>query len=104
MEDYIKNNKELLYRLAYFRNKKNMSAYELSMKLGKYSSYINRVENDRVKISTETLFEIFEVLDITAFEFFCPSVYQNVQDIELLKSLNEKEVSHVLELLRIRRD
>ena len=44
------------------RIKQNMSAYELSIKLGKDPSYINKVENGKINISLKMILEICEIL------------------------------------------
>ena len=41
-----------------------MSAYELSIKLGKDPSYINKVENGKINISLKMILEICEILKI----------------------------------------
>ncbi len=50
--------------LAKERIKQNMSAYELSIKLGKDPSYINKVENGKINISLKMILEICEILKI----------------------------------------
>lgn len=50
--------------LAKERIKQNMSAYELSIKLGKDPSYINKVENGKINISLKIILEICEILKI----------------------------------------
>lgn len=50
--------------LAKERIKQNMYAYELSIKLGKDPSYINKVENGKINISLKMILEICEILKI----------------------------------------
>ena len=61
-------NKEILENLEKIitkeRIKQNMSAYELSIKLGKDPSYINKVENGKINISLKMILEICEILKI----------------------------------------
>lgn len=56
--------------LAKIRAKSNLSAYELSLRIGKDSSYINKVENGKINISLKTILSICEVLEIEPVELF----------------------------------
>lgn len=62
--------KELIQRIGYFRNKLNLSARELSLRLGKHDGYINKLESKDFNLPTQMLLEIIEVLEITPAEFF----------------------------------
>lgn len=58
--------------LAKARLAKNMSAYELSLRLGKDASYISKVENGKINISLKSIFDLCKILSIapkTLFEF-----------------------------------
>lgn len=62
--------KKLRINLAKARMNKGLSAYELSLRLGKNPTYISKVENNE-NLSIKTLFEICEILEIepkTLFE------------------------------------
>lgn len=56
--------------LAKERQKKNISAYELSLRLGKDKSYINKVENAKLNISLKMMISISEVLNIPITNLF----------------------------------
>ena len=102
MEHNNMSYRDILYRIGYFRNLKNMSAYSLSLALGKDQSYIYKVEKGLIKISLQNFLEILTILGVSTFEFFCPDVYQDANNIKLFKELNDKEVDAVLTLLKIR--
>ena len=58
--------------LAKARLAKGMSAYELSLRLGKDASYISKVENGKINISLKSIFDLCKILSIapkTLFEF-----------------------------------
>ena len=57
-------------RLAKIRNEKNISAYELSLSIGKDASYIHKVENGKINISLKTILEISKALNIKPYMFF----------------------------------
>lgn len=62
--------KKFRLNLAKERIKKNLSAYELSLCLGKDRTYISKIENG-ANLSLPVIFEICEILEIepkTLFE------------------------------------
>lgn len=52
------------------RIKANLSAYELSLRIEKDASYINKLENGKVNSTLKTIFKICEVLGIPPYELF----------------------------------
>lgn len=56
--------------LAKIRSKLGLSAYELSLRIGKDASYIHKVESDKINISLKAILKICEVLDIEPAELF----------------------------------
>lgn len=55
---------DLGLRIAKIRESKNMSAYELSLRIGKDASYINKLENCKINPSFKTLLQICDTLSI----------------------------------------
>lgn len=64
------NLKDFGLKVAKFRIKANLSGYELSLRIGKDASYINKLENGKVNITLKTIFQICEVLNIEPVELF----------------------------------
>ena len=56
--------------LARIRISKNVSAYELSLTIGKDPSYIHKVENAKINISIKTMLEICKALDVEPKKLF----------------------------------
>ena len=79
---------ELVQRIGYFRNKINLSARELSLRIGKSETYINQVECRNFTVSLPVLFEIIEALEITCAEFYSDNYVAYKQDKEILDVLN----------------
>ena len=52
------------------RTHKNISAYELSLRLGKDASYINKLENGKINISLKMIIAISEELKIPIENLF----------------------------------
>lgn len=79
---------ELVQRIGYFRNKINLSARKLSLRIGKSETYINQVECRNFTVSLPVLFEIIEALEITCAEFYSDNYVAYKQDKEILDTLN----------------
>lgn len=56
--------------VAKYRIKNNLSAYELSLDLGKDASYINKVENGKINVSLKMIIAISEVLKVDICDLF----------------------------------
>lgn len=52
------------------RIKQNISAYELSLRLGKDASYINKLENAKINVSLKMIIEIAETLGVSIEALF----------------------------------
>lgn len=52
------------------RIKKDLSAYELSLRLGKDASYINKLENGKINPSLKMILAISEELNISIIDLF----------------------------------
>ncbi len=57
-------------KLAQERTKKNLSAYELSLRIGKDASYIHKVESGKINISLKSILKICDVLEIPPTRLF----------------------------------
>ncbi len=56
--------------VAKARINKNISAYELSLRLGKDASYINKVENAKINVSLKMIIEIAKELNVDIKDLF----------------------------------
>jgi len=80
---------EIINRIGYFRNKKNISAYKLGAELGHAKNYFYRVESGKFDISLETLFDVLQILDVSILEFLYPNLSkEQLKNIE--KIIDEK--------------
>ncbi len=48
----------------------NMSAYELSLRIGRHTSYINKVECGKINVSLKSILQICEALKIEPIDLF----------------------------------
>ena len=56
---------DLGLRIAKIRQSKNLSAYELSLRIGKDQSYMHKLENGKNNPSFKTLLQICDALSIS---------------------------------------
>lgn len=89
MRCVAKNIDDLAFRIGYFRNSKNLSARELSLRLGKSPTYINQIESRNFNISLPMLLDIIEVLEISCAEFFADNYTSYKQDKEIIEILSK---------------
>ena len=52
------------------RIKNGLSAYELSLRLGKDPSYINKLENGKINVSLKMIIAIAECLEVPVVNLF----------------------------------
>lgn len=89
-------------RLGYFRNLRNFSAREVSLRLGYSESWFYRVEAGQIDINCSTFFNILELLDITASEFFYYDPEKLSEDKELnylIPKLSKDDKKAICQLL-----
>ena len=68
--------REIIHRIWYFRDKAKISGRDLSLTLGKSENYIKKLECHDFGLTTKMLCEILDALHITPEQFFSPD-YQN---------------------------
>lgn len=95
--------KEIIERIAYFRNIKNTSARALSENIGKSSNYINRLESLCFNIPTSVLLEIIDTLGISPEEFFASNYKSYKKDSELcdlIKNMSVEKKNSLIDLIK----
>ena len=95
--------KDFALRLAQLREKKNVSAREMSLAIGQNPGYINNIESGKSMPSLTGIFYICEYLGITPSEFFDidsknPTRLNDV--IKDLKRLNDKQLDTISALIK----
>ncbi len=97
---------EIIARIGYFRNKKNITAYDLSLQLGHSKNYFYRIESGENALTMELFLKVLEILELTPLEFFYPNTEtfaSDMADLKLLKSLSAEERSSIMTLLKIKK-
>ena len=78
---------DIVYRIWYFRNRANISARDLSLKLGKHEAYISKLESKDFNLPTSVLLEIFDILQVEPERFFAKDFDTYDKDRELLRTI-----------------
>ena len=79
---------EILARIGYVRNTANLSAREVSQRIGMSPQYVAQLESGRIVLTVEKLLQILEVCDFSIERFFSSNIVDYKVDNEL-KSLIE---------------
>ena len=94
--------KDVLHRLVYVRNKANLSARELSLRMGKSSQYVSKLESGNIVLTVEKLIDILNICNFPIERFF----YENIDTYEndkillnLIKSLPENKKKNIIEFI-----
>mgnify|MGYP003298245176 FL=1 len=95
--------KDFSLRLAQLREKKGVSARDMSLSIGQNPGYINNIESEKSMPSLSGIFYICEYLGITPSEFFDidsknPTRLNDV--IKDLKRLNDKQLETIAALIK----
>ena len=95
--------KEFAIRLARLREKKGVSARDMSLSIGQNPGYINNIETGKSKPSLEGFFYICEYLGVTPSAFF-DSENENPSRLDEitqdLRKLNDRQLTLVSSLVK----
>lgn len=90
-------------RLAMLRTDKNISARELSLRLGQSEGYINAIETGKSMPSVKMLFYICEELDVSLSSFFDENNRYPLLLSEIIKEgkrLNKQSLESILAVMK----
>ena len=95
--------KEFSLRLAQLREKKGVSARDMSLSMGQNPGYINNIESGKSMPSLTGIFYICDYLGITPSEFFDMEVQNPTklnEIIENLKRLDDRQLDTIAMLIK----
>lgn len=75
--------KEILSRIGYVRNKANLSAREVSLRMGMSPQYVAQLESGRIVLTVEKLLQILEICEFPIERFFSSNIADYNIDNEL---------------------
>lgn len=92
---------EILNRIGYFRNLRNISAYKLGLELGHSKTYFYRVESGEIALTLDMLLDILDILQVTTTEFFCPSLKDDDKNLlEMINNLSPENKQTILDIVK----
>ena len=80
---------DVLTRIGYVRNNANLSARELSLRMGMSVQYVAQLESGRIVLTVEKLLKILEICRFPIERFFSANIAEYETNKEL-KNLIEK--------------
>ena len=95
--------KEILNRIGYVRNQANLSARELSFRIGMSSQYIAQVESGRIVLTVEKLLKILEVCHFPLERFFAANINEwdlNTKLYGLIDKLSAIKKQNMIEFIQ----
>lgn len=94
---------DIIHRVGFFRTKANLSARETSLRLGYSEQFMKRIENKSVELKVSTLLDFFDVVDITAQDFFYLGEHYNKEDknvLDLYNNLSADGKQTIIDLMK----
>ena len=95
--------KEILLRIGYVRNLKNLSARELSLRIGMSENYVGKVESQDINLSMQILLKILEVCEFPIERFFSKNIatYNEDKELEeLLASMSAEKKKSMIDFIK----
>ncbi len=95
--------KEILSRIGYVRNKANLSAREVSLRIGMSPQYVAQLESGRIVLTVEKLLQILEVCEFPIERFFSSNIADYNIDNELkllIESLPPDKKKNIIEFIK----
>ena len=75
--------REILSRVGYVRNTANLSAREVSLRMGMSPQYVAQLESGRIVLTVEKLLQILEICEFSIERFFSANIADYHTDNEL---------------------
>lgn len=94
--------KDILTRIGYVRNSANLSAREVSLRMGMSPQYVAQLESGRIVLTVEKLLQILEICNFSIERFFSPNINDYTIDNELkelIESLPTNKKKNIIEFI-----
>ena len=95
--------KDVLSRIGYVRNQANLSAREVSLRMGMSPQYVAQIESGRIVLTLEKLFAILEICNFPLERFFSQNITEYNEDVELknlIASLPLAKKQHLIQFIK----
>ena len=94
---------EILSRVGYVRNYANLSARELSIRMGMSPQYVAQLESGRIVLTVEKLLKILEICHFPTERFFSGNIaeYETNKELEkLLEGLSLNRRKNLIDFIK----
>lgn len=95
--------KEILTRVGYVRSKADLSARELSQRMGMSPQYVAQLESGRIVLTVEKLLQILEICEFPIERFFSSDIADYKIDNELktlIEALPTDKKKNIIEFIK----
>lgn len=95
--------KDVLTRIGYVRNSANLSAREVSLRMGMSPQYVAQLESGRIVLTVEKLLQILEICNFPIERFFSVNINDYKIDNELktlIESLPTDKKRNIIEFIK----
>lgn len=95
--------KEILSRIGYVRNRANLSAREVSLRMGMSPQYVAQLESGRIVLTIEKLLQILEICQFPIERFFSANIDSYDVDNELkilIEALPIDKKKNIIEFIK----
>jgi len=95
--------KEVRLRIGYVRNTANLSAREVSLRMGMSPQYVAKLESGEITLSVEKLLQILEICNFPLKRFFSENIAEYNEDEELktlIESLPLDKKRNIIEFIK----
>ncbi len=75
------NINDILARIGYVRNTVNLSARELSLRMGMSPQYVAQIERGRIVLTVEKLLQILEICNFPLKRFFSDDIFNYAKSL-----------------------
>ena len=96
--------KEILLRIGYVRSKANLSARELSLRMGMSEQYISKLERCEFTLTMPKLLDILEICNFPIERFFAKNIDSFEVDntlYNLISSLSDDKKKSFIDILKM---
>lgn len=97
------NLKNILINIGQARNSANLSAREVSLRIGMSPQYVAKLESGQIVLTVEKLLAILDVCHYPIEKFFYenPTTYdQDKELLQLIKELPANKKEHIIALIK----
>ncbi len=101
MKNINLSKKDILQRIGYFRNLRNISAYKLGIELGHSKTYFYRIESGEIQLTIDMLLDVLDILQVSTTEFFCPTLKDDEKELlDNIGNLSVENKQTIVELIK----